>query len=213
MKTFLKSVLYIATLVATVNAFAGHGWNRVNYTNSTIFTGVVTVDGIPAESGDVIGIFVKGECRMVSTVFVQNGNAYVSAVLHGEKIDTATIKYWSAKQDKIYDVDTTIATSPSNEILLLPIRIKSEVTTTENKIVPATNTVTIYPTIAKSNISIISSIDVNAVTIINNIGNIVLSINEPITNKIDISSLATGIYFVSVSTKNGSTITKKIIKN
>jgi len=213
MKTFIKSALYLVTLVATLNVFASHGWNRVNYTNSTIFTGVVTINGLPADSGDVIGIFVNGECRMVSTVFNQNGNAYVSAVLHGEKIEKATIKYWSAKEDKIYDIDTTISTSPSNEILLLPIRIKSETNTTESKVVSTSNYVMVYPTIAKSNISITSSNEINSVTIINNIGNIVLSINEPNSNKIDVSSLANGIYFVSVNTKNGSTITKKIIKN
>ena len=76
--------MLIAAIVIAAKAFAGHGWSRVNYTNSTIFTGIITVNDLPADSGDAIGIFVNGECRMVSTVKVIDGVAYVSAVLHVE---------------------------------------------------------------------------------------------------------------------------------
>jgi len=213
MKLFTKSMFLSLAIITTLNVFAGPGWTRVNYTNSTIFTGVVTVNGVPADSGDVIGIFVNGECRMVSTVFNLDGSSYVSAVLHGEKQETATIKYWNAKQQKVYDIDTTITTSPSNEILLFPISLKSSEVSTETKTIAATNTLVIYPTVAKSSITISSSNDIKSIKIINNIGNVVLAFSEPSSNKIDISGLSNGFYFVSVNLKDGSTITKKIVKN
>jgi hypothetical protein len=213
MKISIKSVLLSCAIIASLSVLAGPGWNRVNYTNSTIFTGVVTVNGVPADSGDVIGIFVNGECRMISTVFTLNGTSYVSAVLHGEKTETATIKYWNAKQDKIYDIDTTIATSPSNEILLFPISLKSSEVSTESKTISTSNTLSIYPTITKNTISISSSNEIKSIHIINNIGNVILKISDPVTTKIDVSSFSTGLYFISVNFKDGSTITKKIIKN
>ena|ERR1035437_8537170 len=213
MKISIKSVLLSCAIIASLSVIAVPGWNRVNYTNSTIFTGIVTVNGVPADSGDVIGIFVNGECRMVSTVFTLNGTSYVSAVLHGEKAETATIKYWSAKQDKIYDIDTTIATSPSNEILLFPISLKSGEVTTETKTIGSSNNLSIYPTIAKSSINISSSNEIKSIQIINNIGNLILKITDPITTKIDVSSFSTGLYFISVNFKDGLTLTKKVIKN
>jgi len=213
MKVYYKLILFSTLLTFAFNAIAGHGWSRVNYTNSTIFTGVVTVNGAPAANGDVIGIFVNGECRMISTVFNQDGKAYVSAVLHGEKVETATIKYWSLKENKIYDIDTTIETSPSNEILELPINLKSgEVT--ESKLTETTNEIGVYPTNARSFINIRSSSkEVKSVKIIDNIGNTVTIINELESNRIDVSTLSSGIYFVSVLTKDGLVTTKKIIKN
>ena len=212
MKVFYKLILFSTLLTFAFNALAGHGWSRVNYTNSTIFTGVVTVNGVPAADGDVIGIFVNGECRMISTVFNQDGKAYVSAVLHGEKVETATIKYWSLKENKIYDVDTSIQTSPSNEILELPINLKSgEVT--ESKIPEPPTELSVYPTNAKSFINIKSSKEVKSVKIIDNIGNTVSSLNDLDTNRIDVSALSSGIYFISVFTKDGMVTTRKIIKN
>jgi len=212
MKVYYKLILFSTLLTFAFNAIAGHGWSRVNYTNSTIFTGVVTINGAPAANGDVIGIFVNGECRMISTVFNQDGKAYVSAVLHGEKVETATIKYWSLKENKIYDIDTTIETSPSNEILELPINLKSgEVT--DSKITEATNEIAVYPTNARSFINIRSSKEVKSVKIIDNIGNTISTLSDLDSNRIDVSTLSSGIYFVSVFTKDGLVTTKKIIKN
>jgi len=214
MKNVIKNLLYIIPLVASINVLAGHGWSRINYTNSTIFTGIVTVNGVPADSGDVIGIFVNGECRMVSTVFNQNDTSYVSAVLHGDKIETATISYWNAKEDKTYTVDTVITTAPSKEIMNFPIKIKSNTEETVSKNVVATNnSISIYPTIAKTSISVSTTLTINSITIFNNIGNIVSILTEPNLNHIDVSSLSCGLYFISVKAKNGTTITKKFIKN
>lgn len=211
MKVYYKLVLFSTLLTFAFNAIAGHGWSRVNYTNSTIFTGVVTINGAPAIDGDVIGIFVNGECRMISTVFNQDGKAYVSAVLHGEKVETATIKYWSLKENKIYDVDTSFATSPSNEILELPISLKSgEVT--DSKINEPINELSVYPTNVKSFIYIKSSKEVKSIKIIDNIGNTILTLNDLESNRVDVSTLSGGIYFVSVFSKDGSVNTKKIIK-
>ena len=213
MNNRLKLILCVSAIAVTLNVFAGHGWKRVNYTNSTIFTGIVTINGIPADSGDVIGIFVDGECRMVSPVFMYGGKAYVSAVLHGEKTETATIKYWSSKKDKVFDIDTTITTSPSNEVLQFPIKLKTNEVSTVNNRFYNENTVAIYPTVAKSSITINTSSEINNITIIDNIGNKVMEIAELNNNHVDISSLANGVYFVSVNLKDGSVNTKKIVKN
>lgn len=206
----IRTALCLGALAISLNVFAGHGWARVNYTNSTIFTGIVTVNGLPAENGDYIGIFVNGECRMVTPVFVQDGKAYVSAVLHGEKVETATIKYWSSQQDKIYDVDTTIKTNPSNEIDLLPIRVKSGDETAE-KIVQSSD-VSVFPSVTKGAVNITSNKEIRSILVYNNIGNIVLTIEGNKSN-IDVSDLANGIYFISVAQSDGKVITKKIIKN
>ena len=109
--------------------------------------------------------------------------------------------------------ESTIITSPSNEILECPLQVKAGIEVTESKVVSRANSINVYPSVAKNSISIATSLDISSVNIINNIGNLVLTLNEPSLNHIDISSLSSGIYFVSVSTKNGSTVTKKIVKN
>jgi hypothetical protein len=40
-----------------------------------------------------------------------------------------------------------------------------------------------------------------------------MTATELMANKIDISGFADGIYFVSVTLKDGSVVTKKIVKN
>ena len=208
MEKFTKALLVTTSLVLTFSAFAGHGWKRVNYTNSTIFTGVVTVNGQPAQNGDVIGIFVKGECRMIATVFTQNDSAFVSAVLHGEKVDSATIKYWSSAEDKIYDVDDTIITNPAGEIQRYPINLKSSAT---SSCIVKSSDIKIYPSSAKSDIFVSTSKDIKNIIIINNIG--LKVIDQDDVKQVNVASLPKGIYFVSVTTSDGQTITRKIVKN
>ncbi len=215
MEKFTRTMLLVASLATTVSAFAGHGWKRVNYTKSTIFTGVVTVNGKPASSGDVVGIFVKGECRMLSTVFIQNDTAYVSAVLHGEKVDTATIQSWSASDNKITNVDTTIISNPSGEIHKFPINIKSgaaveePVVTTGDK--PKSSEFKLYPTLVKANLMVSNFKEVESLIIYDNIGNKVQEENGG-KNSFDVSDLPTGIYFVTVVSVEGKTVTKRIVK-
>ena len=96
MRNFTKTLLIVSSIAGSLSALAGHGWKRVNYTQSTIFTAVVTVNEKPAQAGDVVGIFVDGECRMLSTVFILNDTAFISSVLHGNKPEKTVIKYWSA---------------------------------------------------------------------------------------------------------------------
>lgn len=209
MKTFTRIVLVFSAIAVAFTAVAGHGWKRVNYPNSTIFTGIVTVNGIPAESGDVVGIFVKGECRMVSTVFVQNDTAYISAVLHGEKTDTATIQYWSRLDDKIYNVDTNIITKPAGEIQLYPIKIKAATTPTSAKNILASE-LKLYPSPVKSDLNIAYNKDIKSIKIINNIGKEILIFDG--RNQVDVSSLPPGIYFVSITATDGKVVTKRIVK-
>ena len=213
MKFTYKTFLFIAAFAIAAKAFAGHGWSRVNYTNSTIFTGIITVNDLPADSGDVIGIFVNGECRMVSVVKVVDGVAYVSAVLHGEKVETATIKYWCSKTDKIYDVDTTITTAPSHEIMEFPIKIKSDTESSDDQKVLVRPIVSIAPSVTKSFVTVQSNKEINQIKVINYIGKTILISKGDNDKTIDLSSQANGIYFISIYTNDGNITTKRIVKN
>jgi len=63
---------------------AQHGWERVNYTQSMLFSAEVQVGKKPAMQGDVVGAFIDGECRMIAPVIVINGKSTISSVIHGE---------------------------------------------------------------------------------------------------------------------------------
>lgn len=215
MEKFTRTMLLVASLATTVSAFAGHGWKRVNYTQSTIFTGIVTVNGKPASSGDVVGIFVNGECRMLSTVFLQNDTAYVSAVLHGEKIETATVQYWCAADNTISKVDTTIISKPSGEINRFPINVKSS-SVVEEPIAQTNNPLKssefrLYPSPVKNNLMVSNFKDVQSLVVYDNIGNKVVEEGGG-KNSFDVSALPTGIYFVTVLSVDGHTVTKRIVK-
>lgn len=215
MRTYTRFSFLASALLLVASVFAGPGWKRVNYTNSTIFTGIVTVNGVPAKTGDVVGIFVNGECRMVASVFTLGDTvAYVSAVLHGESTETATIKYWNSSENKVYDADATITTNPTGEIQNFPIRVKSVEEPTNDKSVESVE-LSLYPTPVQSNLNISFGKDIKNITIVNNIGKLVLSTSKVVKglNTIDLSGLASGLYFVSITSVDGNVLTKKIIKN
>jgi len=212
MKNIITSALVTAVFLTTFNVFAAPNWKRINYQQSTIFTGIVTVDGQPAQAGDIVGIFVQGECRMVSTVFIQDGNAYVSAVLHGDRVETATVQYWSATDDNIYNADSTITTKPDSCILQFPIRLKSSNETTGVKVISSSD-IKLYPCPIGTELHISTTKEIETVTFYNNIGAVVLSVSNPKQNQICTASLCSGIYFVAITCKNGETKTQKIIKN
>ncbi len=135
-KTILLSVLFLSTTIA----FAGApSWNRVDYTNTTAFLGIVKINDysttfpITVEEGDYIGAFVGEECRMIAEVFEYNGDLYVSSVIHGGEdfdsypydpsLDATTEevewKVWdnSANSEVAEIVLGTLFTKPGNEIL------------------------------------------------------------------------------------------------
>ncbi|MBC3844800.1 T9SS type A sorting domain-containing protein [Winogradskyella echinorum] len=68
----------------------------------------------------------------------------------------------------------------------------------------------IYPNPAKDYITIESNVQISSVQVHDILGKKVISQNEITNNRLDVSSLNNGVYFIKVNA-NGNTITKKII--
>ncbi len=106
-------------------AFAGgHGWQRVNYRNSTVFTASIWIDGKQAQAHDTVGAFVNGECRMLAPVFMHHDTAFVSSVIHGETIEDIEFKVWSVAAKKAYKADKTLKSNPGESIQMYKIEVK-----------------------------------------------------------------------------------------
>ena len=87
-----------------------------------------------------------------------------------------------------------------------------EMTTNNNQLTEGVNP-NIYPNPAKDFISLNSNPDIINITINDIDGIVVFNQSENLEKSISISFLPKGIYFVSITTNNGITITKKLIKN
>ena len=118
----MKKVLFLLLTIICLAAIPN--WDRVNYRDSTVFSGVVTLDGSAVSVGDMVGAFVEKECRMTTTVFKNNDSSYVSAVIHGEKPEVISFKLWVKKEDKIYDLKETVISKPSDGIYLYHLNFK-----------------------------------------------------------------------------------------
>lgn len=70
---------------------------------------------------------------------------------------------------------------------------------------------TIYPTVVSESFSIITEASVQQVKVYNAVGQQVLSLGN-VEDIVNISNLNSGVYLVAVTTDNGASITKKIIK-
>ena len=112
----IKNILLVVLSVMFLSA--GPNWERVNYRDSTVFSAFVTVDGKAAHVGDIVGAFVGQECRMITTVFINNDSAYVSAVIHGEKPETVQFKLWVKAEDIVCESKQTLLSKPSDGVYL-----------------------------------------------------------------------------------------------
>ena len=112
----IKRILFL--VLAIVCLSAGPNWQRVNYRDSTVFSGIVTLNGKPVTEGDMVGAFVGTECRMITKVFKNNDSSYVSAVIHGEKPETVSFKLWVKAEDKVYDLNKTVLSKPGDGLYL-----------------------------------------------------------------------------------------------
>ena len=111
-----KKILFVALTIFCVSA--GPNWERVNYRDSTVFSGIVTLHSKPVSAGDIVGAFVDNECRMMTTVFKNNDSSYVSAVIHGEKPETISFKLWVKAEDKIYTLKKTVQSKTGDGIYM-----------------------------------------------------------------------------------------------
>lgn len=91
-------------------------WQPVRYPTSTTAYAKVTIDGAPAEAGDVVGAFVNGECRDVADVTVNDGNAYATLVISGASTETVAFKLWDASACAAFDIDLTTTSAPGETI-------------------------------------------------------------------------------------------------
>ncbi|RKY23710.1 MAG: hypothetical protein DRP79_08770, partial [Planctomycetota bacterium] len=84
-----------------------------------------------------------------------------------------------------------------------------------NKTPAANDSFAVYPNPAQNDVTINTAENIKSVTILSFKGETIktFSGNQTKTQKINISSLNTGIYFVKTSLKNGKIKTTKLIKN
>jgi len=113
----MKKILFFTFFLISSLLFAGHGWERINYMQSTIFSSEVTVNGKPASQGDVIGAFVGNECRMIAPIFMVDNKSFVSSVIHGDKVEDVEFKIWIHAKDKVYAIPQKVKTAPGGNLL------------------------------------------------------------------------------------------------
>jgi len=118
----MRSLIFGMLLLVSGQIFAGAPtWSRVDYTNSTTFVGIVKIIqftptfGYTPAVGDYIGAFVGTECRMVTQIFANGTDLYVSSVIQGGDncapnepnctaggSETVTFRLWSNTANKEY---------------------------------------------------------------------------------------------------------------
>jgi len=206
-----KTLSVLASLLIINIVLAGPGWKRTNHTQSTVFTATIQIDEKYANEGDLIGIFVGDECRMISDVFINNGIAYVSAVLHGTEVEEATAKLWVADKDTILDGLEIITTKPEGEIHKMPLTFKSGEETT---LIQDTKGFSISPNPFNNSLKITPSKEASSIVMYNSIGQEVLSetANGTEENVLDVSNISKGLYILTVSYSDGSTSSDKVFK-
>lgn len=125
----MKKIFKILLFFIVLSGFgfvsqSGPNWVRTNYMESTIFSGIVTINDKPASPDDYVGAFANNECRMIAKVFLNNDSSYVSSVIHGEKVEEITFKVWIASENKEYVIPQKIQSKPGDNIYLHKIELK-----------------------------------------------------------------------------------------
>ncbi|MDP8220186.1 MAG: tandem-95 repeat protein, partial [Candidatus Stygibacter frigidus] len=104
---------YPVTITWTVHYLLAPDWEVVTYDNFTNAHGYVTVDGLSADMGDMIGAFVDGECRGMGTV---NGSSRVNFHINGDIVEVVNFKFWDLETDTVYDLEYFTQTYPGGNI-------------------------------------------------------------------------------------------------
>ncbi|MDA3881788.1 MAG: T9SS type A sorting domain-containing protein [Bacteroidales bacterium] len=218
MKKNTHILLYtLAAVLLSVQLYAQPNWQRVNYTTSSVFTGIVTVNGQNAQDTDTVGIFVNGECRMLAKVFQVNDTSFVSAVIHVDSLgEAAVIKFWDSQNNLVYELDTVLNVQSHGTIKRFPIEIKSEEIPNDIDIVETVKTqeVLVYPSPFNNSFTISSNIEIQKVSVYNTIGNLITVVDDVNQAQVFVPSshFASGFYLVSVQLTDGTIVTRKIVK-
>jgi len=174
--------------------------------------GIVTINGEPADDGDVVSAFVGDELRSIANVVEgDDGNTYVSLVMENNGTETYSFKIWDQSNCIILPVSFTVEANPSDVIGLpeyLPIAASS-IDAVENNL---SSKVSIYPNPANNKIyiSINDDLKINEINLYSISEKKLIKINKQV-DIVSINSLAKGIYFMHLITDKG-VIIKKIIK-
>ncbi|MFO7868210.1 MAG: T9SS type A sorting domain-containing protein [Bacteroidales bacterium] len=222
MKKFTHILLFVwAAVLMSIQVYAQPNWQRVNYTTSSIFTGIVTVNGQQAQNTDKVGVFVNGECRMLSQVFHVGDTSFVSAVVHVDSLgEEAVIKFWDSQDNVVYELDTVLHVQSHGSIKRFPIEIKSgEIPDEETGGIQTHEVqekVTVFPSSFSQSFSISSTaMPIKSIAVFNAIGNTIVQTNDlDNSNNVTINSseFAGGLYLVHVKLIDGTVVTKKIVK-
>ncbi len=126
----MKKLILLIFICLPAYLSAQHGWERVNYTQSMLFSAEVQIGKKSAQAGDVVGAFIDGECRMIAPVIVIDGKSTVSSVIHGdlnEELDEAEeieFKLWQKKDNTTLDATQTAEMQPGGTLLDYSLQFK-----------------------------------------------------------------------------------------
>ena len=152
MKKLIQSISLL--LISTAVLSAQPNWNPVIYTNSTTLYAKVTINGLPAQTGDKVAAFVNGECRGVSDVVTNANEGYVTLLIQGESAEeNASFKIWSESNDVVYFVNKFVWTNPGNTIGTPLDYFLIEGNGPDWKPVIYTNSTTLYGIVTINNVS------------------------------------------------------------
>lgn len=209
----MKILSFALGLAIATAATAAPNWKRVNYTKSTIFNATVTFDGQPAEPGDIVGVFVNNECRMIAPVKFEGATSYVSAVVHTETVEPTSIKLYRVSDGKVYDADSSFSTIVHGQILAFPIRVKSG-TVSDKSVVRATEGLVVYPSPFSESLAISADSPLQKVMLINASGSVLATENVNGANFINFDNITvpSGAYTVSAVLTNGKVLNCEVIK-
>jgi PKD repeat protein len=103
-------------------------WKVSVKTNSVITYALVSINEIPAEVGDLVGVFIDGKCRAVGEIIKHNGKSYSIFNIQSELQERALFKVYDLSEDKICDMIESKLTLPGKELgsFLNPIQVNAE---------------------------------------------------------------------------------------
>lgn len=112
-----RSILLLIISFTAAILFSMPVWDITVYPTSTIAYGNVTLEGEPAEEGDIVYAFVNQECRGKQPVKMSDDKAYMTMNIQGlPDHEPVYFKIWDASADSVYEVNFTTYTKPNSDI-------------------------------------------------------------------------------------------------
>jgi hypothetical protein len=99
------------TVTLNVYQINAPSWSVATYpNNSATVYGIVTIEGYPAALHDVVGAFVGTECRGMSEVILDSGNAYMTLLANlASEGETVSFQVFDSSANTAYPVNETYA--------------------------------------------------------------------------------------------------------